>query len=84
MNIFVLDEDPIKAAAYHCNKHVVKMIIECAQMLSTVHWHYLYDDIKKKNGPKLFKRQKDKLAYIKENTTKDSVEPKPEPKDLYK
>ena len=52
MNIFVLDEDPVKAAEYHCNKHVVKMILESAQMLSTVHWSYLWDDLKKKNQSK--------------------------------
>lgn len=38
MNIFFLDKDPIKAAQYHCNRHVVKMIVEQAQLLSTVHW----------------------------------------------
>ena len=37
MNIFVLDENPIKAAQLQCDKHVVKMIVESAQMLSTVH-----------------------------------------------
>lgn len=36
MNIFVLDKDPIKAATSQCDKHVVKMILETAQMLSTV------------------------------------------------
>ena len=68
MNIFILDENPVKAAEYHCNKHVVKMILESAQMLSTVHWSYLWDDIKKNNHPKLFKRQRDKFEYIKANT----------------
>ena len=33
MNIFVLDRDPQKAAQYHCDKHVVKMILETAQIL---------------------------------------------------
>jgi len=28
MNIFVLDYNPKKAAEYHCDKHVVKMILE--------------------------------------------------------
>jgi len=37
MNIFVLDTDPIKAAQLQCDKHVVKMIVESAQMLSTAH-----------------------------------------------
>ena len=36
MNIFILDSDPAKAAQYHCDKHVPKMILESAQMLSTV------------------------------------------------
>ena len=36
MNIFVLDRDPTKAAHMMCDKHVVKMIIESAQMLSAV------------------------------------------------
>ena len=37
MNIFYLDKDPIKAAKQSCDKHVVKMIVESAQMLSTAH-----------------------------------------------
>jgi hypothetical protein len=37
MNIFALDACPEKAAKYHCDKHVVKMIVEAAQMLSTAH-----------------------------------------------
>ena len=37
MNIFILDESPIKAAQLQCDKHVVKMIVESAQMLSTAH-----------------------------------------------
>ena len=37
MNIFYLDKDPIKAAQMSCDKHVVKMILESAQLLSTCH-----------------------------------------------
>ena len=37
MNIFYLDKDPIIAAQMSCDKHVVKMILESAQMLSTTH-----------------------------------------------
>ena len=37
MNIFVLDEDPNLCAQYHCDKHVVKMILESAQMICTTH-----------------------------------------------
>lgn len=35
MNIFILDTDPKICASYHCDKHVVKMIVETAQILST-------------------------------------------------
>ncbi len=37
MNIFYLDKNPAKAAEYHCDKHVVKMILESSQMLCTAH-----------------------------------------------
>lgn len=37
MNIFYLASDPIKCARQHCDKHVIKMILETAQMLSTAH-----------------------------------------------
>ena len=37
MNIFYLDGDPTVCASLHCDKHVVKMILESAQMLSTAH-----------------------------------------------
>jgi hypothetical protein len=45
MNIFVLDTCPTIAAQMQCDKHVVKMPLECAQMLSTVHRHYGSDDV---------------------------------------
>jgi hypothetical protein len=48
MNIFVLDEDPRLAAEYHCNKHVVKMILESAQMLCSAHWYSLLNEHEKK------------------------------------
>ena len=37
MNIFYLDKNPKVAARMHNNKHVVKMILETAQLLSTAH-----------------------------------------------
>ena len=40
MNIFYLDKNPYKAARYQYNKHVVKMILESAQMLCTAHHVY--------------------------------------------
>jgi len=55
MNIFYLDKDPIKAAQMSCDKHVVKMILESAQLLSTCHrvldGTEYYD--KTKNGRKI-------------------------------
>ena len=40
MNILYLDEDPVRAAKVQYNKHVVKMILESAQMLCTAHHVY--------------------------------------------
>ena len=37
MNIFFIDRDPVLAARYHCDKHVPKMIVEYAQLMSTAH-----------------------------------------------
>lgn len=36
MNIFALNDNPVLAAQMQCDKHVVKMVLETAQMLSTV------------------------------------------------
>ena len=44
MNIFFLDWDVEKNAQYHCDKHVVKMILETAQLLCGVH-HMTSDDV---------------------------------------
>jgi len=55
MNLFYLDENPETAAKMHHDKHVVKMILETAQLLSTAHrvldgelWHD-----QSKNGRKI-------------------------------
>ena len=37
MNIFAIDEHPVRAARQMVDKHVVKMILEAGQMLSTSH-----------------------------------------------
>lgn len=37
MNIFYLHNDPVEAARAHLDKHVVKMILEYAQLLCTAH-----------------------------------------------
>ena len=53
MNIFHLDKDPLLCAKYHCDKHVVKMILETGQMLCTAYQrHYgLKDDLYKPAYP---------------------------------
>ena len=43
MNIFYLDHNTSVCSRYHCDKHVVKMILEYAQLLSTTH-HILDKD----------------------------------------
>lgn len=50
MNIFILDQDPKKCAAYHCDKHVNKMIIEHLQMMSVALDHHGLNPARKKDG----------------------------------
>ena len=38
MNIFYLSKKTSRCARWHCDKHVVKMILETAQLLYTAHW----------------------------------------------
>ena len=40
MNIFALSHDPREAAQWVVDKHVVKMVLETAQILSAVSWRY--------------------------------------------
>ena len=51
MNIFVLDYNPKVAAEYHCDKHVVKMILESAQILCAVHRKVYLKTMKKQYTP---------------------------------
>ena len=37
MNIFLLDTDPTICAQMHCDKHVVKMVLETAQLLCSAY-----------------------------------------------
>ena len=50
MNIFYLDRNPRIAAQMMCDKHVVKMILESAQMLSTTHRVLDGDDVANSKG----------------------------------
>jgi hypothetical protein len=52
MNIFILDYDPEVCAQYHCDKHVVKMILETAQMMCTVLNEVGYETPYKSTHPK--------------------------------
>lgn len=53
MNIFILDENPILCAKYHCDRHVTKMILEYAQLLCTA--HYCIDNSRTVNNVELYK-----------------------------
>jgi hypothetical protein len=37
VNIFAIDKDPIQSAMWMVDRHVVKMVLETAQLLSTAH-----------------------------------------------
>lgn len=54
MNIFILDNDPVASAQLQCDKHVVKMVLESAQMLSTA--HRMLDGVIEKRPSKSGKR----------------------------
>lgn len=76
MNIFVLDKNPIRAAQLQCDKHVVKMIVESAQMLSTA--HRILDGTKTKRPSKSGKRMVDYWVHPNnnlENTLYKAVHP---------
>jgi hypothetical protein len=49
MNIFILDWDVKKCTQYHVDKHVVKMILETAQLLCGV--HHVTDEVTTKYRP---------------------------------
>lgn len=45
MNIFVLSKSPRRAAKYHLDKHVIKMLLEACQLLYTAHWAFSYPEL---------------------------------------
>jgi len=55
MNIFFLDTDTKMCANYHCDKHVVKMILEYCQLLSTAHRVLDGDDLPEWKDKVLYK-----------------------------
>ena len=50
MNVFYIDSDPYLAARWHGDKHVVKMVIETAQLLCTAH-HVLSNEYGERGNP---------------------------------
>lgn len=69
MNIFILDKDPQLAAQYLANKHVIKMILESAQLLCTA--HHLHPEVYYKY-PTLYKKTHENhpcAIWCRENTT---------------
>lgn len=68
MNIFYLSHDPAEAARVQYNKHVVKMILESAQLLCTAHRELGNDDVPykstHKNHPSAVWARSNDLAYI--------------------
>lgn len=73
MNIFILDETPQKAAEYHCNKHVVKMILEAGQMLCTAHWVSWLEHLGKSRED--FRLMRDVKQYLKVNVPEQKQPP---------
>ena len=69
MNIFYLADSPIVAAQSQCDKHVVKMILESAQMLSTA--HRMLDGIEQRLPSKSGKRMV--KAYVHPDSHLDEV-----------
>lgn len=68
MNIFILDKNPVIAAQQQCDKHIVKMVTESAQMLSTA--HRLLDGVMELRPSKSGKRMK---KYWKLNDEREDV-----------
>lgn len=64
MNIFYLDRDPVLAAQYHTNKHVIKMVLETAQLLSTAHRVVDGIDNKLPDTDTRFKPDRDDVLYL--------------------
>lgn len=61
MNIFVLHWNPRKAARWHADKHVVKMLLESVQMLYTTHWVICYPSLLKCRSPQALSKVQKKL-----------------------
>lgn len=51
MNIFILHWKQRKAARWHVDKHVIKMLLETCQLLYTAHWVLFYPQLRDCKSP---------------------------------
>ena len=51
MNIFVLHWKQCKAARWHVDSHVIKMLLETCQLLYTAHWVLYYPELRECKSP---------------------------------
>ena len=51
MNIFVLHWKQRKAARWHVDSHVIKMLLETCQLLYTAHWVLYYPELRECKSP---------------------------------
>jgi len=72
MNIFYLDSDASLAAKYHVDKHVVKMILESAQLLCTSH-RILDGSPKKVSRTTKTGKVREVTSYLLQDSKKDSI-----------
>ena len=68
MNLFYLSRNPREAAQAHCNKHVVKMVLETAQLLSTA--HRMLDG---KRTPGLSKTSRKQTVWVLADSERETV-----------
>ena len=69
MNIFRLSDDPKECAEMHCDKHVVKMLLETAQLLSTTIRMLEGDEVADSRGMyKLSHKNHPTSVWVRDNT----------------
>ncbi len=71
--MFILDESPRLAAEYHCNKHVVKMVLEQSQLLCSAHWYSLMIEHGKKMSD--FKGMRKAKDWLTQNSSPEKIPP---------
>jgi len=77
MNIFVLHYKQRKAARWHVDKHIVKMLLEYCQLLYTAHWALFYPELLECQSAIALSRAQKKLSvpeYMKTAPKCDSTD----------